>query len=104
MDLEVGKTQRGFSVMAFKDKRGDYCSMQKSSDALNDCIWFGKDDPAIIEFEAPTYGPHHVIDLNNIKQHPDNRITIDSRMYLTREQVKELLPYLQKFAETGDLL
>lgn len=28
---------------------------------------------------------------------------INSRMYLTREQVAELLPHLQKFVETGEL-
>ena len=28
---------------------------------------------------------------------------VDSRMHLTQDQVKALLPLLQKFAETGEL-
>lgn len=28
---------------------------------------------------------------------------VNARMHLTQEQVKELLPILQKFAETGEL-
>lgn len=31
-------------------------------------------------------------------------VSINTRMHLNREQVKELLPILQKFVDTGDIV
>lgn len=73
--MKVEQTSRGFGLVNFTDKYDQSCSLQKSSLATEDCIWFGVDNAAIT--------------------HP--------RMHLTQDMVKELLPYLQKFVETGEL-
>ena len=72
--MKVEETERGFGVISFKDKYGSECSLQESSIATEACIWLGVD----IDFRG-------------------NECT---RMHLTVEQVKELLPHLQKFVET----
>ena len=36
-------TQRGFTVFSFKDRYDEPCSIQKSSLATEDAIWFGLD-------------------------------------------------------------
>ena len=71
MDIKEEKTQRGFDVITFRDRYNEQCSLQKSSLASEDAIWFGVDK--------------------------------SDRMHLTQEQVQELLPYLEHFAETGEL-
>lgn len=95
--LKVKQTNRGFDYTKFKDKYGHQCSLQKSSIATEDCIWLGIDNPKLTVFEDENMGKYLVTDL------PSNW-TVDSRMHLTQQQVKELLPYLQKFAETGELI
>jgi len=68
--MEVTKTSRGFSVIEFKDRYGVECTIQKSSLATEEAIWFGYKN---------------------------------NRMHLTQDQVKELLPILQRFVETGEI-
>ena len=70
--MEIKTTQRGFAFIEFIDRYGKACSLQESSLATENCIWFGID-----------------------------RLT--NRMHLTQEQVRDLLPYLQKFVEAGKI-
>jgi hypothetical protein len=74
------KTERGFSIITFKDYYDAECSIQKSSLATKDAIWIGINDS----------GPK-VLSSNS------------TRMHLTREQVDELLPILQNFVDTGEI-
>ncbi len=67
-------TQRGFPYIDFKDHYGLGCSLQDSSLATEPCIWLG-------------------VDIHD--RH--------SRMHLTIEMVKELLPFLQNFVDTGSI-
>lgn len=90
------KTQRGFSIHEFTDGYGESCSLQKSSSAMEDMIWLGVDKPQLTVFENESMGKYLVTDM------PKN-FSVSSRMHLTQEQVKELLPMLQNFAETGEL-
>ena len=80
--LEVTKTNRGFQLIEFRDRYDAACSLQKSSLAHEDAIWFGCNENS---FHSTTGEP------------------LAPRMHLTQEQVRELLPYLQRFAETGEL-
>ena len=73
--LVFEKTPRGFSRATFIDRYNSHCSIQKSSIAGEDCIWLGTD--------TSTDGT--------------------SRMHLTQEMVKALLPALMEFAYTGEL-
>lgn len=40
-DTEFRTTERGFDIHDFMDHYGEPCSLQKSSLATEDCIWFG---------------------------------------------------------------
>lgn len=75
--LKVFSTKRGFKRVDFSDKYGTSCSIQNSSLATEDCIWFG-------------------VDHCHECQHP-------TRMHLTQAMVKELLPLLEKFVKTGEI-
>lgn len=88
---------RGFLVGKFKDDYGREGSLQESSaSAGNDgsYIWLGMDEPEL--FEDVRTGPGKPYKL------PEN-VTSFSRLHLSQTQIKELLPHLQYFAETGSL-
>ena len=93
--MKNSKTQRGFDISEFKDGYGLECSLQKSS-SFNDCIWLGIDNPKLCVFENESMGKYIETDM-------PKTFDVNSRMHLTREMVAELLPYLTRFAETGDL-
>lgn len=71
--MEIKKTERGFARAEFVDLYGTNCSIQESSLATEWAIWLGVD-----------------------KEDP-------SRMHLSQEMVKKLLPLLEHFAEYGEL-
>jgi hypothetical protein len=75
--METTRTARGFPVQRFTDLYGSECSVQDSSLADCDAIWFGVDKDS------------------------DGREC--TRMHLTCEQVAELLPALQRFVATGSI-
>ena len=110
MELKYSKTARGSDLIKFKDDDRNNCSLQKSSSVVGK-IWLGIADPFVKEFWHDEIPENKNLkckwedrDINDLKQSPNNGILICSRMHLTREQVKELLPYLQKFVETGDIV
>lgn len=90
------KTQRGFSIKEFTDLYGEKCSIQESSLATEDAIWFGVDNPKLTVFENENMGKYLNVEM-------PNHFRVSSRMHLSREQISELLPILQKFVETGEL-
>jgi hypothetical protein len=99
--IETTKTERGFAINKFTDRNGEACSLQKSSIATEDCVWFGVDDAnpqMFIPYGDPAWRPLPMPEL------PDGgHFMFTTRMHLTREQVRDLLPALQHFVETGDL-
>lgn len=103
---KLTKTNRGFSILKFKDRNRRLCSLQKSSLATQDCIWLGLDNAEIKEFyPTPRDTDESWFDCNldMLKHRPQNTIHVFSRMELTRTQVKKILPYLQKFVDSGEL-
>lgn len=96
MVMDITQTQRGFSLGEFIDRYGNKCSLQKSSLATEDAIWLGIDKPKLTIFEDSSKGKYIITEM------PSN-FDVDSRMHLTQDMVKELLPYLISFAETGEL-
>lgn len=94
LDLEGKRTCRGFGYYEFTDYYGAKCSLQKSSLATSDAIWFGCDD-ADPKYLVPGQGWKNV-------EMPAEYVA-HTRMHLTRKQVNELLPALQYFAKTGEL-
>ncbi len=94
--MKINHTQRGFAIAKFTDRYGNQCSLQKSSLATENAIWFGVDKSKLTVFEDDSKSRYIITDM------PKN-FDVDTRMHLTQKQVKKLLPYLQKFAETGEL-
>ena len=96
--LKKETTERGFGRYEFKDKYGMSCSLQDSSLASEPAIWFGIDDPEpkIMASKKEQGGIGWVpFDI------PED-VLLHTRMHLTQEQVKSLLPILTHFAETGE--
>lgn len=79
--LSTSKTNRGFVLSEFKDRFKSECSIQESSLMCDDdeigAIWLGV-----------------MVDFNGLGC---------TRMHLTVPMVRDLLPLLQHFAETGRL-
>jgi hypothetical protein len=105
MNIKLTPTQRGFLHGDFKDRYGTSCSIQKSSLATEDAIWFGVNDanPQILARDARALG----IATEQVNgwvpfQIPDE-VLLTTRMHLTREMVADLLPILQRFVDTGEL-
>lgn len=87
-------TERGFPLWEFKDHNGTQCSLQESSLATAHAIWLGCDDanPRVL-VRGKGWIPVEV---------PEGTI-FNTRMYLTRRQVKRLLPRLISFAMYGEI-
>ena len=96
MGILLEKTLRGFDFAKFTDRNGHQCSVQKSSIATEDCIWLGADKIGLKEFTASAGW----IERNEFD---GGSFIANNRMHLTREQVAELLPILQRFVDTGEL-
>ena len=69
---------KGLYKITFEDSYRQQCSIQKNNASLENEIWFGVDKDIIGK-------------------------TVNARMHHTQELVKYLLPYLQKFSETGEI-
>jgi hypothetical protein len=93
------KTERGFALYEFQDTYGLPCSLQKSSSAEEDRIWFGISDPKPIIMASKTkeggtgWVPFKI---------PED-VCIHTRMHLSIDLVKKLLPILNKFVKTGEV-
>lgn len=101
----IERNERGFEFTKFKDRYGAICSLQKSSLATEDAIWFGIDDvnPIIMTNDAIKLGIPTNETCGWIKYWIPKEVQLNARMHLTREQVALLLPYFKNFVETGEL-
>lgn len=107
--MEITNTQRGFDIAKFNDRYGDECSLQKSSLATEDAIWFGISDPnpQIMCSDAIRLGLRERTNTDKdngwCKFEIPKEVLISTRMHLTQEMVAELIPILQHFVDTGEL-
>lgn len=103
--MKTEYTQRGFAKIEFPDRYGHPCSIQKSSLATEDAIWFGvvDADPKIMAIDAHRMGIPTPATVGWIPFAIPKEVLLSTRMHLTQDQVKELLPILQYFAEHGEL-
>jgi len=97
--VEKKVTHRGFDYHEFEDRYNAKCSLQKSSLAFENAIWFGVDDaePKIMAKDTPEGGNGWV------KYHIPEEVSLSTRMHLTQKHVWRLLPILIKFAFTGNV-
>jgi hypothetical protein len=82
-EFRYDQTERGFARIDFRDLHDAACSLQASSLATDDAIWFGR---------------------NEAKIDPVSGLPIGPRMHLNRAQVAALLPILQHFVMTGEVM
>lgn len=103
--MELKTTNRGFAIAEFTDKYGAKCSIQQSASSLQDSIWLGVDDadPKIMATDAKKLGIETDVKGGWVKYEIPKEVLLATRMHLTQEMVKELLPLLKKFAKTGRL-
>lgn len=103
--FETTKTHRGFAHASFEDRYGAKCSIQKSSLATEDAIWFGINDadPQIMCSDAKRLGLPEKGHNGWQKYDIPKEVSLNTRMHLTQDQVRELIPVLAHFAETGEL-
>jgi uncharacterized small protein (DUF1192 family) len=101
------KTNRGFDRIEFEDYDGRKCHLQKSSLATDDCIWLGCSEMGLKIFK-PDYTGWHDISRDKLKEllnlPPNGEVVSNTTMHLTKDQVGELLPYLEEFYLNGDLI
>lgn len=98
IDFIEGVTGRGFKYKLFYDMHQNECSLSQSSSVISS-IWLGIDEPKV-QILASKIMP----DGTGWANYPlPDGVEINSRMLLNQEQVKKLLPVLQKFAETGEI-
>lgn len=92
-------THRGFAVVEFVDHYGKSCTLQKSSLATDDAIWLGieRAEPKILASQAAAHGVETSETTGWVPYPIPYEVSLTTRMHLTCEQVRELLPYLQKF-------
>lgn len=99
--MDFDKTQRGFARGEFTDAYGVKCSLQESSIAADEGhIWLGANDIGLKKF-VPGDGWSDVV----LQNDPPYGVchSANTRMHLSQSMVRELLPALQYFAETGEL-
>ena len=98
--MKIDRTVRGFTRVEFTDRSGRACSLQHSSLTQPTHVWLGCDEIGLRRFE-PGIGWSDV-ELPQNKSRGVDYIA-NNRMHLDRETVRELLPFLTRFAETGEL-
>lgn len=94
--LEIGKTERGFDFYSFTDFNREKCTLQKSSSGNDELVWLGVEGKVLRESGIEGVGMIPV-PLND-------QFLIVARMHLNREMVRQLLPMLQSFVETGEIV
>lgn len=99
MKFNQSVTGRGFDIIEFEDLYGEKCNIQKSSLATEDAIWIGIENanPQIMASKTTKGGTGW------IKYDIPDDVFLSTRMHLSQDQVRELLPILQSFADTGEL-
>ena len=100
--MTKNKTARGFVFYEFQDSNENKCNIQKSSRATEDYIWLGATETGLKGF-IPCDGWKDVSDEQIKNKFGFDSIITNNRMHLSREQVKKLLPILNKFVKTGEI-
>jgi hypothetical protein len=103
--MKLEQTQRGFPLIKFNDHYDSPCTIQVSSAAEYEAIWIGLDDanPQVLASRAEHLGMKVDETTGWVPYPVPEDVLLSTRMHLTRDEVAELLPILQRFVETGEL-
>lgn len=93
--MEKGYTSRGFAVFSFRDGNGEKAAIQQSSAAEEPHVWIGVDELKLKRFVPGRSWSDCPL--------PEGDVHGNERLHLTRENVRDLLPILQRFVDTGDI-
>lgn len=106
LNITGGTTSRGFGKLVFEDFYGAQCSLQESSLATEAAIWLGIDDanPLVLASQASRLGVETNETTGWVPYPIPDEVLISTRMHLTQDQVKALLPILEHFAEYGEVI
>lgn len=96
--MEIKPNHRGFNVGNFKDAEGNECYLKESCLSGGPYIRVGAKEIGLKHFVA--YKGWTDVDTS---LRMDEHWVANNTMLLTQEMVKNLLPALTKFAETGEL-
>lgn len=96
--MEIVKNQRGFARGEFKDSVGHNCKIREGGMDTNEGlgVWLGIENPTITIFTDKSMA--HYINIPT----PENW-NINSMMYLSDKQIRELIPMLKKFLKSGKI-
>jgi hypothetical protein len=95
--MKIEKTPNGLAVIPFRDQNFVACTLQESHSSGRS-ITFGAESIGLKKF-APGEGWKDV----NLDVSASDHYDANTKMHLTREQVKSLLPHLEQFVRTGEL-
>ncbi len=100
---KVEKTNRGFSIVRFKDEYGYTFTLQQSSLATKACIWFGPNDvdAKILASEAHLAGVKTEETTGWVAFPIPPQVSMHTRAHMSRKQVKQLIRYLTCWLRTG---
>lgn len=117
--MKKTSTPRGFARIEFKDANDEGCSLQESSACGSEedgaLLWLGVDKvtPKFFspDFNSTEWRVNHTfppgwssVPLPESEKRPAGASVLTcGRMHLSQAQVRELLPHLERFAETGEL-
>lgn len=93
-------TKREFDIISFKDSDNTKCSIQKDYKSKGNCIFLGSDE---VKIYGITDRRFKISEEEIRKKFELNDIETNSRIKLNRYQVRELIPILQKFVDSGSL-
>ena len=108
-DLKFAVTERGFAITHFSDLNGHLCSLQRSSRIADEeggeAIWLGIDDasPKIMARDAARFGVQTRETTGWVDYPFPEEVLLTTRMHLTQDRIRQLLPVLEYFAEHGEL-
>jgi hypothetical protein len=97
MEFNFDVTAKGSPIVEFKDHYDIECTIQQCTIGSRDAIWVGVSER---KSQIPRYyeGKIRIPFDTEIDQASDAK-----RMYLTKKEVKQLLPVLKHFAKYGNL-
>lgn len=103
--IKVSVDFLGFPTAEFRDFYNKRCLVEISSIADERCIWLGlkSADPKIMAKNAEKLGVITDKKVGWIDYEIPSEVLLSTKMHLSQDQVKALLPILKKFAKTGEL-
>jgi hypothetical protein len=102
----VGFDVCGYQGFRFEDRSGIECTLQESGLVTTPdqpAVWFGT-MVRYFTYTDPKTNTQQSLPFDQVEEWSGvKEIGVPTRMHLSQAQVRQLLPYLQEFAETGRL-